>query len=113
MDADANHGCHERIMLLRVYEHTVQSVIIEDAVVDTLRGGALFIDFLIGIRAAGDIGVKPDVPFRPCLDDPSVSGIRAAVFAFGTVLLPIGAAPHEVTAGSVITVRFHAQFFLT
>ena len=32
MDADSNHGCHERIMLLCVYEHTVQSVIIEDPV---------------------------------------------------------------------------------
>ena len=46
MDADSNHGCHERIMLLRVYEHTVQSVIIEDAVVDTFRGGALIINQL-------------------------------------------------------------------
>ena len=40
MDADSNHGCHERIMLLCVYEHAVQAVIIEDAVIDTFRGGA-------------------------------------------------------------------------
>ncbi len=53
MDADSNHGCHERIMLLCVYEHTVQSVIIEDAVVDTFRGGALIINLLISICAAG------------------------------------------------------------
>ena len=26
MDADADHGRHERIMLLCMYEHTVQSV---------------------------------------------------------------------------------------
>lgn len=112
MNADANHGCHERIMLLCVYEHAVQAVIIEDAVVDTLRGGALFIDFLISIRAVRDVSVKPDIPLRPCLDDPSVSGTRAVVLAFGTVFLPIGTAPHEVTAGLVITIGLHAQFFL-
>ena len=113
MDADADHGCHERIMLLCVYEHTVQSIIIEDAVVDTFRGGALIINVLISTCAAGDIGVKPDIPFRPGLDDPPIFGTGAGVFTFGTVLFPIGAAPHEITAGSVIAVRFHAHFFLT
>ena len=70
MDADANHGRHERIMLFRMYEHAVQAVIIEDAVVDTFRGGALLIDIHIGICATGDIGVKPDVPFGTGLDHP-------------------------------------------
>lgn len=31
MDADANHGCHERRMFFCVYEHAVQAVIIEDS----------------------------------------------------------------------------------
>ena len=112
MDADTDHGCHERIMLLCVYEHAVQAVIIEDAVVDTFRGGALIINLLISICAAGNIGVKPDIPFRPGLDDPSVFGIRAAVFTFGTMRFPIGAAPHEITGGFVITIRLHTQVFL-
>ena len=112
MDADADHGCHVRIMLLRVYGHAVQPVIIEDAFVDTFRGGALLIDFLIGIYAAGDIRVEPDIPFGPGLDNPSILGIRAAVPAFGAVLFPIRAAPHEVAAGSVITIGPHAQLFL-
>ena len=112
MDADADHGRHERIMLLRMYEHTVQSVIIEDAVVDAFRGGALFIDLLIGICAAGDIRVEPDIPFGPGLDDPPIFGIRAAVFAFGAVLLPIGASPHKITAGFVIPIGPHAELFL-
>ena len=112
MDADANHGCDERIMLLCVYEHAVQAVIIEDAVVDTFRGGALLIDFLISIRAAWDIGVKPDIPFRSGLDDSPIFGIRAAVPAFGAVFFPIRAAPHKVTAGFVITIGLHAQLFL-
>ncbi len=93
MDADSNHGCYERIMILCVYEHTAQTVIIEDAVVDPFCGGALIIDLLISSRAAGDIGVKLDIPFGPGLDDSAIFGIRAAVFAFGTMLLLIGAAP--------------------
>ena len=112
MDADANHGCHERIMLLCVYEHAVQAVIIEDAVVNTFRGGALLIDLLIGICATGDTGVKPDIPVGPSLDDSPIFGIRAGVFTFGTMFFPVGAAPHEVTAGFVITIRLHAQLFL-
>ena len=99
-------------MFLCVYEHAVQAVIIEDAVIDTFRGGALVINLLISICAAGDIGVKPDIPFGPGLDDSPIFGIRAAVFAFGTVIFPIGAAPHEVTAGLLITIGFHAQIFL-
>lgn len=113
MDADADHGCHERIMLLSVYEHAVQPVIVENTVVDTFCGSTLFIDILISICAAGDSGVEPDIPFGAGLDDPPIFGIRAAVPAFGTVRFPIGTAPHEVTAGSVITIGLHAQFFLT
>ena len=112
MDADANHGCHERIMLLCMYEHAVQTVIIEDAVVNTFRGGALLIDLLISICAAGDIRVEADIPFGPCLDDSSIFGIRAVVSAFGAVLFPIRAAPHEVAAGPVIPIGLHAQLFL-
>ena len=111
MDADANHGCHERIMFLCMYEHAVQAVIIENAVVNTFRGGALLIDLLISICATGDIGVKPDIPIGPGLDEPPILGIRAGVFTFGTMLFPIGATPHEVTAGFVITIGLHAQLF--
>ena len=53
MDADANHGCYERIMFLCVYEHAVQAVSIRDAFVDTFRGSALIIDLLISICAVG------------------------------------------------------------
>ncbi len=60
--------------------------IIENAVVDLFRGRALLIDFFIGVCTAGDI--------------------------FGAVLFPIRVAPHEVAAGSVITIGFHAQLFL-
>ena len=65
MDADSDHGRHERIMLFCMNEHMMQAVIIEDAVVDTFRGGALFIDFLISISTTGEI--CPYLPHRNCV----------------------------------------------
>lgn len=53
VDADADHGRHEGVVLLRVYGRAVQAVIIEDAVVDTFCGSALIIDLLISICATG------------------------------------------------------------
>ena len=112
MDADSNHGCHERIMLLRVNEHAMQAIIIENTVVDAFRGGALFIDLLISICAPGEIGVKPYIPIRVGFDDPAIFGIRTGVFTFGTMIFSIGAAPHKVTAGLVKPIWLHAQLFL-
>lgn len=57
MNADANHGRHERIMLLRVYKHAVQTIIIQDTVVDAFRCGSLLIYFLISFRTPGDIRI--------------------------------------------------------
>ena len=51
--AAVDHGRHIRIMLLCVYEHTMQAVIIEDTVVGALRGGVLFIDLPMGVCARG------------------------------------------------------------
>lgn len=99
-------------MLLCVYEHTMQAIIIEDVVVEVFRGRALVINFLISIRATWDIGVKSDIPFWPSLDNPVIFGRGAGVFIFGTVLLPIGAAPHEAAAGSVKTIGLHMKVFL-
>ncbi len=112
MQAYSDHGCHERIMFFRMDEHALQAVTVQDVVIDAFRGSAMVIDLLISVRATRDFGVKPDVPFGAGLDDPPISGIRAAVFAFETVVFAIRAAPHEVSAGFVITVWSHAQLFL-
>ncbi len=72
METYAYHGCHERIMLLSVYVQTVKSVIIQDAVVDAFRGSPLLIYFFVSIRAAWDVGIKPDIPFRFGFNDSSV-----------------------------------------
>ena len=110
MEADANYGCHERIMLLCVYEHLV--LIIEYAVVDMLRGGTLVIDLLIGICAAEDIGIKPDIQFRPELDVLSVFVRSTAVLTFGTVLFSIEAVPHKVTVGVVTKRTAHFSLYV-
>ena len=100
-------------MLFCVDEHAVQAIAVEDTVIDTLRGSPLVIDLLIGICAAWDFRIKPDVPFRPGLNDPPIFGSCAAVSAFGAVFFAVRAAPDEVTGGSVITIGLHAQLFLT
>lgn len=53
---DADHSHHERIMLLRVYKHAVQTVIIQNTVVvDTFRCGTLFIYAFISRSTSWDI----------------------------------------------------------
>lgn len=76
MDADADHSCHKRIMLFRVYEHAVQTVIIEDAVVDTFRGSALW-------RSACGIWKKPRDPKYS--DEEFDESVRKRVQALKTV----------------------------
>ena len=49
MDADSDHGGHKRVMFFCMYHHTVQTVVVQDAVVDTLRGGTLVINLLISV----------------------------------------------------------------
>lgn len=112
MDADAYHCGHERVVLFCVDHHTVQTIIIEYPVVDPFSCSALVIDFFIGIRAARDIRVQTDIPFRPGFYDPAIFRRCAAVFTFRTVVFAKRAPPHEIAAGFVIAVGDHAEFFL-
>ena len=57
MNADANHGRHERLMLLHMYKHVVQTIIIHDTVVDAFRCGSLLIYLLISFRTPWDIRI--------------------------------------------------------
>lgn len=49
-------------MLLPMNHEPMESIIIEDPVVDALCRCPLGIDFLIGLRAAGGIRIKADIP---------------------------------------------------
>lgn len=82
MDADPNYGGHEGVVFLCMDHHAVQAIIIEDPVVDPFRCRALVIDFFVGVRAAGDFRIKPDIPFRPGLNDTAIFGRSTAVPAF-------------------------------
>ncbi len=112
MDADSDHGGHERAVFFRMDHHAVQAIIVEDPGVDPFRCGTLAVDFFIGVRAARDIGVQVHVPFEPGLDDPAVFRRSTAVFTFGTMVFSKRTPPHEVAAGLVIAVGGHVQFFL-
>ena len=50
MDADADYGCKERIVLFSVNHEPMQTIIIENPVVDSFSSGSLVIDFLISFR---------------------------------------------------------------
>ncbi len=113
MDADSDHGGHERVVFFRMDHHAVQAIIVEDSVVDPFRCSTLVVDFFIGIRAARDIRIQAYIPFGPGLDDPAIFGRSTAVFTFGTMVFSKRTPPHEVAAGLVIAVGNHTQFFLT
>lgn len=105
MNADANHGRHERIMLLRVYKHAVQTIIIQDTVIDTFCCGTLLIYIFIGLCTSRDIRIEPDVPLGSGLNDASIFGRGAAAFTFGLMVFSIRTAPHlasNVPFGAVI-----------
>ncbi len=110
MDADSNHGCHERIMPFVCMAHTLQSVII-GAVVDTVPWRCVDYNLLISI-CARTVGSKADIPFGPGLDDSPYWNRCRSFLQFGTSDLFRRGSAHGVTAG-LLTVKASWQFFLT
>lgn len=108
MKADTNHGCHERIMLFSVDFQQMQTVVIQDSVIDTFGSCALLIDLFIGIRSVGHICVNADVPFEFSFYDSPVSRRRTVLPAFGCMLFPVRTAPHQAASGFVKTIRDHS-----
>ena len=104
MDADTDHGGHERVVFFCMDHHAVQAIIIQDPVVNSFRYCTLVIDLFIGYCPAGNICVQSNIPFGSGLDDPAIFGRNTAVFTFVTVFLPKRVLSHEVAAGLVITV---------
>lgn len=105
MKTYSDHGCHEGIMLFSVYHEPVQTIIIQDTIVDTFRCSTLLIYILISISTPRDVCVQPDVPLRPGFDNTSIFRRSAAAFAFCFVVFTIRTAPHlasNVSFGAVI-----------
>lgn len=113
MDADTDHGGHERVMLFCMDHKPVQAITVQDSVVDPFRCRTLVINLFIGFCPTWDIGVQTDIPFGSGLDDPAIFGRRTAVFTFGAMVFSETAPPHEVATGAVIAVGNHAQPLLT
>ena len=57
MDADPDHGGHKGVMFLGMDHHTVQAVVIQDAVVDSFGCCTLSVDSLVGLCTAGNIRI--------------------------------------------------------
>lgn len=105
MKTYSDHGCHEGIMLSSVYHEPVQTIIIQDTVVDTFRCGTLLIYIFISISTPRDVCVEPDVPFRHGFDNTPIFRRGAAASAFCFVVFSIRTAPHlasNVPFGAVL-----------
>ncbi len=111
MYADSDHGCHEGIMFFPVDHHAVQSIIVQDTVIDPFRSGALAVNLLICSCTTWDCCIKADIPVRFCLYSPSIGRRRALVVTVVHFSHDERAAPHELSAGLVITVWNHAVSF--
>ena len=64
MYADADRHGHEGIMLLCMDPHGMQPIVIQDAVVDPLRGGTVLVSLPPLCDLTHDRRVAPDVPAR-------------------------------------------------
>lgn len=109
MDADADYGGKERVVLLPVYPHAVEPIVIENPVVDPFSGCALVIDFLISLCAAGNICIQADIPVRSCFDDPSVFSRGTGTAAFCCMFFTERTAPHEISGAFIISVWEHGE----
>ena len=108
MDADPDHGGHERVVLFCMDHHAVQAIIVQDSVVDSFRCRTLAVNLFIGFCPARDICVQTDIPFKPGLDDPAIFGRSTAVFTCYAMFFPKRTPPHKVATGFVIAIGDHA-----
>lgn len=105
MKTYSDHGCHEGIMLFPVYHEPVQTIIIQDTIVDTFRCSTLLIYVFISSGTPRDVCVQPDVSLRSGFDSTSIFRRGVAAFAFCFVVFSIRTAPHlasNVSFGAVI-----------
>ena len=72
MDTDADDYGYEGIMLFGVYPHGMQSVIIQNAVVDSFCAGTVFVDFFPLFGSPWNRCIKAGVPVGLHMYSPSV-----------------------------------------
>ena len=89
MDAYSSDRGHEGITWFSMEYHPVETIIIQDAVVDELRSGTLVIDFFIFFRAAWDFCIRADAPFGFRFYDAAIFGLGTVTAAFIGILVMI------------------------
>ena len=72
MDTDADDHGHEGIMFFCMNPHGVQSVIIQNAVIDSLCTGTVFVDFLPLFGASWGRCIKAEVPVGLHMYSPAI-----------------------------------------
>lgn len=109
MDVYAGNYRKESISFSSVDAHGMQMVIVEDAVVYTFAGCAVFINFFIFPCPSGNRRIKAHVPFRFCIDAPPVWGFGAFIPARTVIHFAAGqrAAPFAPAAAGAIAPVYH------
>ena len=109
MDVYAGNYRKESISFSSVDAHGMQMVIVEDAVVYTFAGCAVFINFFIFPRAPGNRGIKARIPVRFCIDAPPVWGFGAFIPARAGIHFAAGqrTAPFAPAAAGAIAPVYH------
>ena len=72
MDADADYGSKKRIVTFSVNHEALQTIIIENPVVDVFRRGSLVIDFFISCCDTWYIRIKTNIPIWSCFYDSAI-----------------------------------------
>ena len=108
MYADADRHGHEGIMLLCMDPHGMQPIVIQDAVVDPLRGGTVLVSLLPLCGLAHDRRIEPDVPVRLGMDRATIVRGRADTVTVLDFSGFVRAAPFASMVGFVIAPVSHA-----
>lgn len=109
MDVYAGNYRKESISFSSVDAHGMQMVIVQDAVVYPFAGCAVFIDFFIFPCSSGSRRIKAHIPFRFCIDTPSIWGFGAFIPARTIIHFVAGrrAAPSAPAAAGTVTPVCH------
>lgn len=80
MNADTDDHGEEGIPFAGMDSHIMQMIVVQDTVIYPFAGSAVIINLLIFIRTACNGRIKPDVPFRFCVNAAAIRGRRAFLF---------------------------------
>ena len=80
MDADADQHCPKREMILSPDLQMLQTIIIEDTVVDPFTGSTLAVGFFIKVGIPGDTGMETQVGMVFDINSPAITALGTFLF---------------------------------